>query len=350
MPLHRVLSTILLLLAVGCAAVADAVPEPSSQPGRRLVLDPERPDLERAGALDVGGSLEIAGAGPKVGGLSGLWILAGRPGGIRFVSVSDVGRVVCGQLKLDQAGRLVGVEGLRTAPLLDVDGMPVRGRRADSEEVVRLPGDGPEGEWPGGGWLVSFERAHRLMRYPDSDDCPTGRPVEVPAPPGLEDAPYNEGLEAMAVLPDGRIVVFEEGKDDGGTERRAWIARLPLRQPQDWQRLTLRVAPRFRPTGAAALPSGDLLVLQRRATLAGGWGARLVRVPAARLAAGAVAGAVIDGEELIRLEPPYLTDNFEGVAVASGPHGQSVIYLVSDDNFSVFQRTLLLQFILPAGR
>jgi hypothetical protein len=44
------------------------------------------------------------------------------------------------------------------------------------------------------------------------------------------------------------------------------------------------------------------------------------------------------------LEPPMNLDNFEAIAVAAGENEGVRIYLISDDNFSVNQRTLLLAF------
>jgi hypothetical protein len=40
------------------------------------------------------------------------------------------------------------------------------------------------------------------------------------------------------------------------------------------------------------------------------------------------------------------TDNFEGIAVRE-THEGTMIFMVSDDNYFTFQRTLLLQFLLP---
>jgi hypothetical protein len=61
-------------------------------------------------------------------------------------------------------------------------------------------------------------------------------------------------------------------------------------------------------------------------------------------------GARLEAEELALLRRPLSVDNFEGVACRLGPRGESLIYLVSDDNFSATQRTLLLQFALdPAA-
>jgi hypothetical protein len=39
-------------------------------------------------------------------------------------------------------------------------------------------------------------------------------------------------------------------------------------------------------------------------------------------------------------------DNMEGIAVRRGPKGETLLYLISDDNFSPLQRTLLLMFEL----
>ncbi len=42
----------------------------------------------------------------------------------------------------------------------------------------------------------------------------------------------------------------------------------------------------------------------------------------------------------------YEIDNFEGIDVHQEATGHIVVTLVSDDNFSMIQRTLLLQFTL----
>jgi hypothetical protein len=36
----------------------------------------------------------------------------------------------------------------------------------------------------------------------------------------------------------------------------------------------------------------------------------------------------------------------EGIEVKSGPDGETLVYLLSDDNFSILQRSLLLMFEL----
>jgi hypothetical protein len=61
-----------------------------------------------------------------------------------------------------------------------------------------------------------------------------------------------------------------------------------------------------------------------------------------------------DGSTLdeLRFAPPLTTDNYEGIAALPRPDGSVRFYLISDDNFSRLQRTLLLAFDWspPQGR
>ncbi|OYD85268.1 esterase-like activity of phytase family protein [Azospirillum brasilense] len=331
MRLRTLLIPICALLAVagGCAAVAgNGGPAASSVP---IALDPDRPSLTEVGALRLRGALRLPD-GAEVGGLSGLWV---SDSGERFVAVSDNGKSVTGRLSYDAQGQLVGAGHYDVRRLVIDKDTGYRGRLNDSEDIIRLPD---------GGWLVPFERTHRILRYGGAER-PEGTPRKLPVPPGLEKAPSNGGVEALAALSDGRILAIEEGDDDGVRERHAWIAPADPKARGDWQPLTYRAAPRFRPTAAAPLPDGGVLVLERRVTLLGGWGARIVHVPADSLRGG----ATMDGVELARLEPPLPTDNFEGLSVRPGPDGDLLVYIVSDDNRSPLQRTYLMMFQLPAG-
>jgi hypothetical protein len=66
-----------------------------------------------------------------------------------------------------------------------------------------------------------------------------------------------------------------------------------------------------------------------------------------RIALGAIKpGAVVDGPVLLEADLGFEIDNMEGLSVHRMPSGEIVLTLVSDDNFSALQRTLLLQFTL----
>jgi hypothetical protein len=46
------------------------------------------------------------------------------------------------------------------------------------------------------------------------------------------------------------------------------------------------------------------------------------------------------------LEAPLATENYEAMAVQQTAKG-TMIFIASDDNYSPFQQTVLLQFLLP---
>ena len=76
--------------------------------------------------------------------------------------------------------------------------------------------------------------------------------------------------------------------------------------------------------------------------MAAGVAVRLRRIPLAEFAPG----ALLNGPILMEADLGYEIDNMEGLAVHRAANGDVVLTLVSDDNFSVIQRTVLLQFTL----
>ena len=50
------------------------------------------------------------------------------------------------------------------------------------------------------------------------------------------------------------------------------------------------------------------------------------------------------------LAPPLSLDNFEAISATRGPDGGLRLYILSDDNFSALQRTLIMQFTLPESK
>ena len=64
-------------------------------------------------------------------------------------------------------------------------------------------------------------------------------------------------------------------------------------------------------------------------------------------ASAVVPGAVLEGAVIATLKPPLTVDNFEGLACRASDRGETLLYLISDDNFDATnQRTLLLMFAL----
>ena len=99
---------------------------------------------------------------------------------------------------------------------------------------------------------------------------------------------------------------------------------------------------RYRPVGAATRDDGAVFILERRFTTIGGIASRISFLPGRKIAPG----GVFHGAELAELSAPLVADNFEGIAIRRGKSGETLIYVVSDDNFHDLQRTLLLMFAL----
>src|SRR6201999_78724 len=93
---------------------------------------------------------------------------------------------------------------------------------------------------------------------------------------------------------------------------------------------------------AVLLPSGDLLVLERKFSWLAGVGIRIRRIALKSLAPG----AIVDGPSIFNADLGQEIDNMEGIDARVTADGDTVLTMVSDDNFSLLQRTLLLQFTL----
>jgi hypothetical protein len=281
-------------------------------------LDAAAPERTTLGPLRYRGGIAIRSGHNRFGGLSGLAISAD---GARFTAVADIGVWFTGRLIYDGGGQLIGVADTRIEPMLDAAGRALAGRGRTDAEAIAADGEG--------GFFVAFERRHRLMRFPR----PGGRGQPIAAPSGLDAAPANAGLEALTRLADGRVLALtEDFRTEDGAAVRGWIG------PARWQPFALRTSEGFLPTALADLPGGALLVERRFPFLA----IRLRRL----LAADIRPASLIDPPEIARFEGSLTYDNFEAAATRPGAGGETLLYLLSDDNQNPFQRTLLLYFSL----
>ncbi len=262
------------------------------------------------------------------GGFSGLDLAPD----LTLTAISDRGYWWRAQLELDATGAPRGLSGIRHGRLRDGSGAPLRRQRnSDAEALARLPN---------GDWLVGFEQRHRIQRHRELD----GPGTAFPAPPGLDQAPGNGGLEGLAVLADGHILALAEGlPGQAPGTRRAWLGRTQGRRVV-WTTRDYAPDGAMVPTGAGALPDGGALVLERDFSLFGGFRARLARLPAAALAGT----DTLRGETLLRFPGDGPADNWEGVAAARR-EGRTLVALISDDNERAAQRSMILLYELPPG-
>ncbi len=283
----------------------------------------------------IGGPLESLGGFEIDGRLLGAANLSGIHLGPDLVAtmVDDRARWAQARIVL-RDGVASALEPIASGPLGDGAGRPLpRGRAGDAESIARLPD---------GTWLVGFERWHRIRAYRRLD----GPGAYVEGPPGLERAPANGGLEALTLFADGRLLALTESLAVEGAPglRRGWVGR-----PGRWVPIAWQPNDGYAPVDAAGLPDGGALVLERRFSWVGGFGARLRRVAPADLA-GLRAGAVLFGEDVLRLDgDPLPAENWEGVA-ATVHGGRVIVALVADDNDSPLQRSLMLLFALRGAQ
>lgn len=151
----------------------------------------------------------------------------------------------------------------------------------------------------------------------------------------------NSAAEAMTRLPDGRFVLLREAFA-GLFENRDHAALIFDGDPVAGARarhFEMSGPANFAPTEMAQLPDGRILVLMRR--LVWPFPVRF----AGRIAIGNPArikvGKVWHLREVARLTSTRLADNFEGMSVEQRADGKLNVWLISDDNASKFQRTLL---------
>jgi hypothetical protein len=333
----------LALPMLAAAQDDDAPPLPAAP--QRIEIDARpiphfqraQPDVKRFGRLEYRGGLVLSSPTAGFGGWSGLVIATD---GSRLLAVSDV----AGWLTADvtyQAGRPAGLRNARLGSLLSRSGRPLGSKREKDAEGLALL----DGSLSNGTVLISFERLHRIGRFPV-------RNGEVQAPTSYlwPDAgarrrmSRNQGIEAVALLKGGphkgSVIGFAERFTRGSGYHTGWIWIRGKPRP-----IHLKDVDGFDITDAASLPNGDLIVLERRFRWMEGVKMRLRRLAASEIAPG----ARLAGETLIQADSGFEIDNMEGIAVHRGANGETVLSLISDDNFNRgLQRTLLLQFTLLA--
>ena len=286
-------------------------------------LDPKNPERKQFGSLTFMRAFQLDSQDKRFGGLSGLSF--GSDG--KLYAVSDRGYWLSATMVSDADGALLDLVDWQIAPMLTPAKTPLTGSMADAEALARAPD---------GSFLVAFEGRHRIWRYDAPPRTIQSAPTPVALPAPIARAPTNGGIEGLASLPDGRLLALTEEFANPDGSFKGWLI-----DGNQFAELAYFPAKGFHVTDCAALENGAVLVLERRYVPFGILSARLTIVDGKSIQPG----AKLSGMELLRIAQPLVVENFEGLAVRQTPKG-TMIYLVSDDNYSPFQQTLLLQFFL----
>ena len=280
-----------------------------------VTLNEDLPEARRLGRLSFLGGWALTSNDPRFGGISALHVEAGE-----VLALSDAGWRIRFPLRNGRSAVRADIAMMEAGP-----GPAEEKENRDSESLVVH----------GRALWVGYEQANRVWRY----ELPGFAVRGSAAPAAMARWNANHGAEAMVRLPDGRFLLFNEGR--GGDSDVLLFAGDPAAAGTPALRLRYRPPASYRITDAALLPDGRLALLHRRVGLFEGFTARLT---VARLPVLA-AGALIEGEEAAAFEGPVTRDNFEALS-ASQEGGRTILWLASDDNYNQLQRTLLLKFAL----
>ena len=324
-----------LLIAVGSYALAASIhySHALTRIDLRAVpitsFDNRDPTQTRFGQLEFRGGLALTSAYEPFGGLSALRV---EPDGSHFLSLTDNGSWVRGRI-LYQDGRPSGIADAEMAPILGPDGRPLAERHwYDTESLAEFEGT----------LYVGIERVEKIVRFNYARDGLAARGVPIKVPDDFKTFKYNKSLECLTVPPRGsplagQLIAVTERSLDAQGNHRSYVL-----DGDKVTRFSVLRSDEFDVSDCAILPPADLLLLERRFSYSRGLALRIRRIPLVSIKPG----ALIDGKPLITADLAYQIDNMEGIAVHTNAAGETILTLISDDNFSVLQRNLLLQFAL----
>jgi hypothetical protein len=319
-------------------------------------LQPLNPGRRRLGDLTFVAGYQLTSPDKRFGGLSGIELLENG----NLLGVSDHNEFVW----IDLASDGVTPVSARIAGMSDMDGAGL-----DAEVDGRAEGIA----WNSGMALVSFDDNNQVLAY-DIGKCGAaarGAPI-VFGPFGMSLAEaYGEsrisvadgaGSEALAVTNDWYLFTGVETK----VGQLSPMSARPIEQDPDF---SLRVgveAEQF--VGLDLLPvpkrqgSVRAFTLHRSFSPRSGYGVTIAETDFNRYTDDKMTIRHIDGDidqrarnrfvetgwrKLAEMDMLMTIDNFEGIAAKELPDGRTRLFVISDDNFSATQRTLLMVFDLP---
>jgi hypothetical protein len=321
------LSLALSPIAASADSAAPFDVEVTSRPIRAFQIGSEE---SKFGPLEFVGGLEMTANSRHFGAHSGFRFT--KPGS-DLIGVADTGFWFFGRIDRDPAGRPSGVSGFAMTQMVDERGETISRKWEVDAEGLDVEGDTA---------TVGFERNHRVAQF-EIDRDGMGAPLRtlnfiVPK----NELRQNRGFETVTRAPRSEagkgplVVVSEKSLDDHGNIFAAII------DGPGKGIFTVARKGEFDITDGAFLPNGDLLILERSFSMATGIRMRLRRLDEAGIRKGAVA----DGPFLMQADMGYQIDNMEAMDVWTREDGAVMVSLMSDDNHSILQRNIYLEFIL----
>lgn len=250
--------------------------------------------------------------------------------------VTDTGRFVSGRLRYGENAAPIAIEDATIERVKNSKGVnlpTIFSRDPESLDTIYRDGKAVAVR-------VGFEHLTRVADFNLIDGKPRGAAKEYTIPSWITRQRNNGSLESLCIAPTNSpvagstLMILEDVRDQNGNHR-AWLSG-----KRDGGILSVRAENGFRPTACAFTQTGDLLILYRDVGIFGfSMQLRMVK------AQDVQKGNALFGEKLLDANGGDV-DNMEGLATHLGPKGETIITILSDDNFRGWERTLLLQFEL----
>jgi len=266
-------------------------------------------------SLDLRSTYHWQSSKAEFGGLSGI---AMTDDGMRVTVISDRGTMFIADVERDD-GVITKVTVTDRHALQDWDGNPPVQflRNAEGFSVD-----------PNGSLHVAYEGWARVWSYKDPDALPEWLHVW----DRFWDLIGNSGFEALAQDDVGRLHVISEQAKQG-------LFPVFIYNGEGWDEgISIPMFDDFRVSGADFGPDGALYLVERKFSLIRGFATRIRRVEFGK--------DEITKDTLLFDSPFGDMDNSEGIDLWQDADGATIVTLLSDDNFSPLQKTLITEFEL----
>lgn len=309
------------------------------------------PFRKEVGSLSFVAGFHLTSADKRFGGLSGLDFR--EDGGL--LAVSDTGDFVW----IDLAADGLTPKALRVAGMLDAKGTALRGKAEGDAEGLALQGDVA---------LVSYERNHRVLAF-DIGKCGAaarGAPVASGSSASLPKAferrglsvGGNQGPEGLTITADWMLIAGIETKLDSASP----VSARAIEAPPEFDLAIGKDAPELVGLDALLAEKSDGIRLYSLHRSSNPLASNVITIVESTLEPildqynlpARVISEIdersrkryrVTSSRLLAEMNVFLTiDNFEGIAARRMPDGRVRLFVVSDDNFSESQRTLLMVY------
>jgi hypothetical protein len=312
---------IILLATLTVGGVRIIEPNHSQSIGiKPLQLDPAHHGQRRLGELIFLSAWELDSPNEDFGGISGLAALPDD----RFIGISD-------------AGTLIGF-GLTNDDRIDRPFIaPLPGSFQSGKNYFDRDSEGITFDAESGQFWISYEARHAIRRFSRSFSRLDG----VIRPKEMQLWPRNKGAETLIRMKDGRFIIISESLEDDDTHQALLFSGDPVEPGSVKTSFRYRPPAGYRATDGTQLPDGRIMLLHRSVGLPRGFSAKLGIASPPDLAQNINWNSRI----IASLSAPLLVDNMEGIAVKQVGN-DTIIWMISDSNFNILQRTILMKFRL----